>query len=125
MKKLKTTEVATTRTALLVSQAGRCNLCQLPCSPSQAVLDHDHLTGIVRAVLHRGCNALLGKVENNHKRYGVPQLSAFLHGCASYLQRHETDRTGLLHPTHLTEDEKRLKRNKKARKARAAKKDTA
>jgi hypothetical protein len=28
----------------------------------------------------------------------------------------------LLHPTHLTDEEKRLKRNTKARKARAAKK---
>jgi hypothetical protein len=28
--------------------------------------------------------------------------------------RHSTNITGLLHPTHYTEDEKRLKRNKKA-----------
>jgi hypothetical protein len=39
------------------------------------------------------------------------------------LQRHETDQTGLLHPSHLTEDEKRLKRNAKARKGRASKKE--
>lgn len=26
-------------------------------------------------VLHRGCNALLGKVENNYKRYGVSEKS--------------------------------------------------
>jgi hypothetical protein len=62
-------------------------------------------------------------VENNYKRYGVPNLSAFLNGLAAYLQRHETDQTGLLHPSHLTEDEKRLKRNAKARKGRASKKE--
>ncbi len=125
MRKLKTTEVAPTRAALLTAQGNRCSMCQLPCSPTQAVLDHDHSTGIVRGVGHRGCNALLGKIENNHKRYGVPNLPALLHGLPAYLQKHDTDQTGLLHPTHLTEDEKRLKRNAKARKARASKKATA
>jgi hypothetical protein len=123
MRRLKTTEVATTRAAMLVAQSGRCAICKLPCSPTQAVLDHNHSTGLIRASLHRGCNALLGKVENNYKRYGVPNLSAFLNGLAAYLQRHETDQTGLLHPSHLTEDEKRLKRNAKARKGRASKKE--
>jgi hypothetical protein len=83
------------------------------------VLDHDHSTGAVRATLHRGCNALLGKVENNHKRYGIPNLAAFANGIAAYLQAHETNRTGLLHPTHKTDDEKRLRRNKIARASRA------
>lgn len=92
----------------------------MPCHPDEAVLDHDHGTGAVRAVLHRGCNALLGKVENNHKRYGIKNLPAFLNGANAYLQRHLTNRTGLLHPTHKTEDEKRAKRNTKARATRAA-----
>lgn len=69
-----------------------------------------------------GCNALLGKVENNAPRFGVRNLSAFLHGTAAYLQRHLTNITGLIHPLHLTEDEKRIKRNTKARATRAAKK---
>ena len=85
---------------------------------------HDHQTGAIRGALHRGCNALLGKVENNYKRYGVRNLFAFLNGAAAYLQRHLTNRTGLLHPTHYTEDEKREKRNAKARAARARTKPT-
>ena len=104
---------------MAVQQGGRCAICKLPLS--KEVLDHDHSTGAVRATLHSGCNALLGKVENNYKRYGVVNLAAFLNGVAAYLQRHVTNQTGLLHSTHRTEDERREKRNAKARVARAAK----
>lgn len=125
MRRLKTTEVAPTRETLLQQQQHRCALCKLPLTQFHAVLDHDHSTGLIRGVLHRSCNALLGKVENNFKRYGVPSLPAFLHGAAPYLQKHESDQTGLLHPTHKTDDEKRIARNTKARKKRAAtKKET-
>lgn len=75
-------------------------------------------------MLHNGCNALLGKVENNAPRFGVRNLAAFGAGLANYLHRHLTNVTGLLHPTHKTEDEKRLARNAKARVARASKKVT-
>lgn len=70
---------------------------------------------------------MLGKVENNHARFGVSNanLPAFLHGAAKYLQIHKTNITGLIHPTHLTEDEKRLKRNKAAVKRRAVAKKKA
>ena len=93
-------------------------------APGTEVLDHDHSTGAVRATLHRGCNALLGKIENNHKRYGVVNLAAFTNGVAAYLQYHMTNQTGWLHPTHKSEDEKRIRRNTLARKARATKKAT-
>lgn len=124
MRRLKTTEVAKVREALLIQQGGRCALCNLPCHSDDAVLDHDHATGAVRQALHRGCNSLLGKVENNYKRYGVKNLAAFLNGCSAYLQRHVINLTGLLHPTHKSDDEKRELRNKRARTARAAKKAT-
>ena len=124
MQRLKTTEVGRVRADMLDKQGSRCGLCQLPCQPGEAVLDHDHLTGAIRAALHRGCNSLLGKLENNFRRYGVKNLAAFLHGAVPYLQKHEENRTGLLHPSHKSEDEKRLARNAKARKARALKKGT-
>jgi hypothetical protein len=96
-------------------------LCQLPLpNGPNAVLDHDHKTGAIRAVLHRSCNAVLGKVENNAPRFGVPDIIAFCAGLAPYLRRHATNITGMLHPSHLTEDEKRLKRNAQARSKRAA-----
>lgn len=124
MRKLKASEIAATREQMLLNQGGKCALCKLPLPLNQAVLDHDHGTGIVRGVLHRGCNSLLGKVENNYRRYGVRSLDAFLAGTANYLGLHITDRTGLIHPTHKTEEEKRVARNAKARKTRAAKKAT-
>jgi hypothetical protein len=124
LRRLKTTEVGPTREALRAEQGNLCALCSTPVSADQAVLDHEHTTGAIRGTLHRGCNALLGKVENNYKRYGVYNLAAFMGGLARYLQKHETNRTGLLHQSHLTVEEKRVKRNTLARKRRAATKDT-
>lgn len=118
-RRLKQVEIAGVREALAERQGNRCAICQLPLS--KPVLDHDHSTGAVRATLHAGCNSLLGKVENNYKRYGVTNLAAFLAGTAAYLQRHTTNQTGLLHNTHKSEDEKRELRNAKARATRAAK----
>jgi hypothetical protein len=124
--KLKASDVAPTRERLLIEQRGVCALCKLPVKLGvDDVLDHCHTTGAVRATLHRGCNALLGKVENNYKRYGVRNLGAFLNNANSYLQKHETNQTGLIHPTHKTDDEKRLARNKRARVARQRKKESA
>ena len=122
--RLKTTEVAKVRNQMLAQQGGRCAICKLPCSESQAVLDHDHGSGAIRAALHRGCNALLGKLENNHKRYGVPSVHAFANGVAAYLTQHTFNITGLLHPSYRSEDERRVARNAKARATRAAKKET-
>jgi hypothetical protein len=120
-RRLKTTEIAAARQQLATQQQGRCAICQLPLHHD--VLDHDHSTGAVRATLHSGCNALLGKIENNYKRYGVANLSAFLNGVAGYLQRHTMNQTGWLHSTHRTDDEKRVARNTKARRTRATKKE--
>ena len=97
-----------------IQQRGLCALCKLPGVAKDPVLDHCHTTGAVRGTLHRSCNSLLGKVENNAARFGVKSLPAFLHGAAGYLQTHSTNITGMLHPTHKTLDEKRLARNKKA-----------
>ena len=121
MRKLKASEVGDVREELRGKQLGRCALCKLPLVPGDSVLDHDHSTGLIRGSLHRGCNSLLGKIENNYKRYGVRNLGAFCAGVADYLRVHMVDQTGLLHPTFKTEEEKRLARNAKARKARAAK----
>lgn len=121
--RLKTSEVSTVRGRILTQQGGRCAICSLPVK--RDCLDHDHDTGAVRGVACSGCNALLGKLENNHKRYGVQSLPAFANGVAAYLQRHSTNITGYIHPTMKTEDEKRERTNLRARKARAAKRATA
>lgn len=128
MRRLKTTEVAEVRLAISKKQGGLCALCQQPLgktAPLDPVLDHDHNTGAVRGVLHRGCNSLLGKLENNAGRYGVRNLLAFGTGSSQYLRIHITNITDLLHPSFKTEDEKRLLKNRRARVARKAKKEQA
>lgn len=117
--KLKAKEVKTTRLDLRSKQGMKCALCKLPVSEAEAVLDHCHKTGAIRATLHRGCNSLLGRVENNAPRYRVDVL-AFAQGLGEYLATHKTNQTGLLHPSHRTPEEKKLL----AKKRRARKKPT-
>ena len=119
--KLKGKDVKTTRTLLLEKQNFKCALCQYPCSEEQAVLDHDHKGGHIRAVLHRGCNALLGRIENNAPRHGLrlDQLIPFLLGCAKYIDDHQVNLSGLIHPTHKTPEEKVVARKVRDKRKRA------
>jgi len=114
------------RDNLLAKQAGRCRLCGDKVAKGEEVLDHDHKTGRCRGVLHRGCNAMLGHIENNmprHKLTNTGRLARFLAGVVQYISDDYSDRP--FHSTHRTEEEKRLKRNAKARKARAKAKEKA
>ena len=97
--KLKASQIKGVRLDLLKRQGNRCALCGLDLPVEKAVLDHDHKTGYIRSALHRGCNSLLGKNENNYRRYGV-DLFAFADGLGQYLRFHSVDRTGLEHPSH-------------------------
>lgn len=120
MTRLKTTELPAWRARRIAANGGRCPLCQAaiknPCA------DHDHSTGQMRDTICRSCNSGLGQIERAQTRFGIPNLAAFLHGAAKYLQVHAVPQHNQLHPTYRTEDERRLARNAKARAARAAKK---
>ena len=122
--KLTAGDVGPYRAILLIRQGGLCALCGEPLK-ERDVLDHDHKHGHIRGVLHSGCNSLLGKLENNYKRYGVINLHRFLAGAGAYLTR--GDRIPLeervLHPTFKTPEELREARNAKARARRAAAKE--
>lgn len=125
MKKLTTREVAIVRQQQQIAQGNRCPICTgglKPKPPFDPVLDHSHSSGAVRGTLCRACNSLLGKVENNAARFGVKDLAVFCAGAGRYLQLHRVNITGLIHPTHLTADEKRIKTNAKRRAARVVKK---
>ena len=113
------------REATWLAQDKRCAITGYTISPGEAVADHDHSTGHLRGVLHRGVNAMLGKCENNYRRYGLslPLLAAMSPPIGAYLTRDYSSNP--LYPTHRTEDEKRVARNAKARKLRAAKKAEA
>lgn len=121
--RLKTTQLKAWREAQWEAQGRRCALTGYPLALADAVADHDHETGHVRGVIHRGVNSLLGKLENGYRRYGVsrPMMYALGTGLRSYLEQDHT--VNPIYPTHKTEDEKRLVRNAKARAARAKKKE--
>jgi hypothetical protein len=119
-KKLKAKDVKTVRKALLEKQGFFCAICKLPCTEEQAVLDHDHTHGHVRAVLHRGCNAAEGKVMNTLRRYGIKAPEEFLRGLLAYHDLHSTNQSGYIHPAHRTEDEKKELAKKRARRRRTA-----
>ena len=99
-KKLTAKELTIWRQTQLSKQLGLCGICHLPIGIGKAVADHDHATGHMRTVLHRGCNALLGKVENNYKRMGVSEeeLANFAPNLYNYIKADYLDQP--LHPTH-------------------------
>lgn len=122
MQRITHSGIASYRTQVLqIKQGGRCVLCKR--KPAVPCLDHCHSTGVNRGVLCRGCNALLGKIENNAPRNGLrgQDLLTYLANVGAYLVQGERGGLGTLHPLHKTDEEKRLAKNAAARKARAAK----
>ena len=78
------------------------------------VLDHDHQTGMVRGVISRQANSLLGKVENFYLKMckGDKEfLPSALEGMANYLRTAKTD---VLHPVGLTQLTKKFSNGLKA-----------
>ena len=73
------------------------------------VVDHDHQTGLVRGVISRKANSLLGKVENFYLKMckgQKEQLPNTLEAMASYLEQKTLD---VLHPVGLTQLTKKFK----------------
>jgi hypothetical protein len=123
--KLKHSEIAPYRNTQLKAQTYRCALCD-DVIHGDAVLDHDHKTGLLRKVLHRGCNALLGKIENNMLRNKVTleRLTGISKRLIGYITDTHTD---VIHPTFKTKEEqnestalKRIKNRKKQKEAKTA-----
>jgi hypothetical protein len=113
MNRLKTTEVKPYREEQLRDQDYCCALCG-ELIFDDAVLDHDHRSGYIRGVLHRGCNALLGKIENSlaMNKITPDRLNAILTNYMFYVSQHHA----VLHPTYKTVEEKKLRAKKLARK---------
>jgi hypothetical protein len=108
--KLKTREIADYRSQQLSQQRHCCALCGDQII-DDAVLDHDHRTGLIRKVLHRGCNSMLGKIENNmpRSRMNITRLKTFAERLIEYIEQEHTD---ILHPTHKTLEEKKMGRGR-------------
>jgi hypothetical protein len=97
--RLKSTEIRDYRIRQLGIQDYACALCGDEIEVSEAVLDHDHKTGRIRRVLHRGCNSMLGKIENNmpRSRIDLNRLKSFTENLIQYITDSHTE---ILHPTH-------------------------
>lgn len=114
----KPKDIKPLREQFLKEQGGLCALCHEPIGPGEAVLDHRHSDGYLRSVLHRGCNAYIGHMENNQKRNLITpsRLRSILANFERYVQTHKP----ILHPTHRTPEE-RAERTKKRAKMRRKK----
>ena len=65
---------------MLFEQGGKCKICnELPDTGSKLVVDHDHMTGNVRALLCSQCNSGLGMFQDS---------SETLYSAVYYLQEH-------------------------------------
>lgn len=116
---------------LKVEQGGLCAICGKPVDlsiPKEGVVDHNHMTGEIRGVLHRSCNAAEGKIKNivgswGAKTFDQDALIDYLIKLVVYYKR---PGTGLIYPTHVdaaTAKRKAAdKRNLAARERRAQQK---
>jgi len=73
---LKHSDIKPLRDKLLSEINNTCPLCGKEIQDGKAILEHSHIkgvggTGLIRGVCCSSCNILLGKVENNCKRYNI------------------------------------------------------
>lgn len=124
-RKLKSSEVKAVREILLEQQDGKCAICGKP--PVVPCVDHRHPPaaqpelGYIRGVLCSGCNIYEGKVAKWQFMAQVDDLPTWLENLATYLRKHETDQTGLIHPSVKTPEERKARAKKRALKRKAAK----
>lgn len=122
VRKLTLAQTPSVLKQLVAKQGHVCAICKKPFTKTdRAVLDHCHTSGFIRGALHNSCNGAEGRVKSKaqmgHK--GVSPAD-YVKGLAQYYAAHTVPQYPLIYHNHLTEDEKRLKRNAKARKKRAA-----
>lgn len=126
MRKLKASEVPKFRKELHEKQGGICPLCLEPIKlgvKGQVALDHDHITGEVRGLLHTSCNRTEGAILQAVSTWGkqgkeYDKVIPYLERLINYLKQ---DGLGVIYHLHKTEEEKRQLRNLRARKAYARK----
>lgn len=131
-RKLARTQLKAFTMKLWREQGGLCPLClqdHIPEGKTQpdVVLDHCHLTGLVRGALGRSCNGAEGKVANAAGRWGAKSMHyddiiPYLERLVAYLKQGTKP---YIYPLHKTEEERRELRNARARKARATRKAAA
>ena len=122
---------------LRTKQGGLCAVCkkeislQVMGNKSDYVVDHCHETGVIRGVLHRSCNASLGKLDNAIGRWGAKSMKyediiPYLRKVLEYYDDCQANPLNLMYPDHKTPEEQaakaRVKRNTAAAIRRAKQK---
>ena len=116
--KIKTTKKAKDEFKLsqLKVQKGKCPLTGRTVTMRTGVIDHDHVTGRIRAILTNGTNRAEGIINKALTQWAgmttKQEKIKFLRNLADY---YEAVPLPFIYPTHKTDDEKRIARNKKAR----------
>lgn len=62
-------------------QKGVCFVCGQPSVGKRLATEHSHDSGLFRGLLCARCNPLLGKIENNFKRYGLHKVPGLTVQC--------------------------------------------
>ena len=123
--RLKAKDIPRLRAEIAKTQNGTCWLCDIDLTGVKACLDHDHKTGLIRGVLCGNCNGIEGKINNLANRAKRDKTRyAFVARVLAYWDAFDAHPRTEIHPTHKTADEKRIRRNKKAKERRLKKKQT-
>lgn len=125
--KITKSEMPEVKRKLLSKQKGACIFCGgdlTKVASINQVIDHNHATGIIRGVAHRGCNGVEGKVLRFLMTWGKCKNKAevirMMKRLIAFWSNEPT--TPWIYPSHKNPAEKRLAKNKKARRLYAKKK---
>jgi DNA repair exonuclease SbcCD ATPase subunit len=112
VRRLRQNEIKKYREKQWRKQNRVCPLCGKEILKDQAVLDHNHGDGNIRMVLHRQCNHVEGRILDWIKRTGKDTVPVeFLESLLQYWKQDFSKNP--LHPSHLTENEKEIKKLRK------------
>ena len=118
---------------LIREQGGVCPVCGLVISlqtagaKSDYCVDHCHSTGLIRGVLHRSCNAALGKMENAVGHWGSKSMNYnnILQFIVKAVQYYQAPFHPIIYPDHKTDEQKAEAAKQKAKVAAARRRAVA
>lgn len=105
LRQLTNVSIAAFRKAKAATQKYKCPICLGPLQAGKPALDHCHATGNCRSVLCQSCNVGEGKVKaamlfrtpKGNLAYKDPVK--WLRNLARYLEYHQENPSGVIHPT--------------------------